>query len=195
MRDGVLNLTPERIKKNLKEINRIRQLVSDLDELTKLDSPELRLNPEKIESGPFLNELKEQFSFEIDKKNIDIKYSFDVPFFTADKLLLHRALTNILSNAVRHTGPGGKIKLSINLNDKSILINVFNTGDKIPDKEINKVFDRLYRGEYARNTPGTGLGLTIAQKITGIHNGTISIKSEDGTTVTITLPAGEFWYS
>ncbi|MBA7623014.1 Sensor histidine kinase WalK [subsurface metagenome] len=62
---------------------------------------------------------------------------------------------------------------------------VFNTGKGIPTKEIDKVFDRLYRGEYARKSPGSGLGLTISQKIAELHGGNVTIYSAEnyGTTV------------
>jgi two-component system, OmpR family, sensor histidine kinase BaeS len=189
MRDGVLDISGERIEKNLKEINRIKQLVYDIDELARLDSPEYKFNPDKINSEYILKELKEQFAFEAEKKKAEITYTSSVPVFTGDRHLLYRALANIVSNAVRHTNENGRIELSVEKVDKHILIKVFNTGDKIPDKEINKVFDRLYRGEFARNTPGTGLGLTIASKITKLHNGEIIIESDDnGTSVTVRFP-------
>lgn len=189
MRDGVLDMSGERIEKNLKEINRIKQLIYDIDELARLDSPELRLKPQKIDSTVFLNELKEQFAFEADKKNADLNCIISVQEFTGDKQLLFRALANTLSNAVRHTHKNGRIEISIERKNNSVVINIFNTGDKIPDNEISKVFDRLYRGEYARNTPGTGLGLTIASKIAKLHKGTVSIKSNNtGTAVIIEFP-------
>ena len=70
-----------------------------------------------------------------------------------------------------------------------VVISLFNSGAPIPEEEINRVFDRLFRGEYARNTPGSGLGLTIARKITELHGGTIAIRSRNdyGTTVVLTM--------
>jgi two-component system sensor histidine kinase BaeS len=66
---------------------------------------------------------------------------------------------------------------------------VFNTGEPIPDPDLPKVFDRLFRGEYARSSPGSGLGLTIAQRIAELHGGEIQIANQDeGVLVQMSLP-------
>ena len=72
----------------------------------------------------------------------------------------------------------------------SIVISVRNTGTPVPPKEIPRVFDRLFRGDYARHSPGSSLGLTIARQIAELHGGSIAMRSTeaDGTTVSITLP-------
>ncbi|MQY77480.1 MAG: hypothetical protein GH155_07640 [Spirochaeta sp.] len=95
-----------------------------------------------------------------------------------------------MANAVRHADSEGLVRLEIDKDETDkVLIRVFNSGGAIPEEEINRVFDRLFRGEYARNTPGSGLGLTIAKKISELHGGTIAIKSRKdyGTTVLLTL--------
>jgi two-component system sensor histidine kinase BaeS len=67
---------------------------------------------------------------------------------------------------------------------------VFNTGEAIPKEEIDRIFQRLYRGERSRRTPGAGLGLTISLKIAELHGGTVAVESEEGrgTAVIMTLP-------
>jgi two-component system sensor histidine kinase BaeS len=67
---------------------------------------------------------------------------------------------------------------------------VFNTGEAIPKEEIERIFQRLYRGEHSRRTPGAGLGLTISLKIAELHGGTVAVESEEGrgTGVIMTLP-------
>ena len=68
-------------------------------------------------------------------------------------------------------------------------LSVFNTGDPIPAGDLPKLFDRLFRGEYARSTPGSGLGLTIARRIAELHGGEVRIANrEDGVRAEILLP-------
>jgi signal transduction histidine kinase len=91
---------------------------------------------------------------------------------------------------VRHVDEGGKIQLHIAKRGKDAVFLIRNTGDVIPGEEIPKLFDRLYRGERARTSPGSGLGLTIARRIIDLHGGRITIQSsrEEGTSVEIILP-------
>ena len=190
MRDGVLDLTEARIVKNIKEIDRIEKLVADLEELTSLESPEMKVKKREIKTGDFIGEIRERFLQKIEEKGITFEDLAAIDSFWADENLLVRAVSNIMANAVRHTDLEGVVRLEIDKDEiNNIIISVFNSGAPIPGEEINRVFNRLFRGEYARNTPGSGLGLTIARKITELHGGTIAIRSSKdyGTTVVLTL--------
>ena len=190
MRDGVLDLTEARIEKNIKEIDRIEKLVVNLEELTRLESPEMKVKKREIQTGDFIGEIRERFLQKIEEKGITFKGLAVIDSFRADENLLVRAVSNIMANAVRHADSEGLVRLEIDKDETNkVVISVFNSGAAIPEEEINRVFDRLFRGEYARNTPGSGLGLTIARKITELHGGTIAIRSRKdyGTTVVLTL--------
>ncbi len=190
MRDGVLNLTPSRIEKNMKEIGRVERLISDLEELMSLESPEKKLSRKEIKAQAVIDLLRDRFSFETSKKNINFVGKTMIDTFTADEILIQRALSNFMSNAVRHANRDGTITVLIAKIDRSVILTVSNTGELIPASEIDKVFDRLFRGECARNTPGSGLGLTISRKIAELHGGSISIRSQKdtGTEVKMTIP-------
>jgi len=190
IRDGVLDLTPSRIEKNMKEIGRVERLISDLEELMSLESPEKKLSRKEIKAQAVVDLLRDRFSFETSKKNIRFVGKTMIDTFAADQILIQRALTNFMSNAVRHAERDGTISVLIAKRDGSVTLTVSNTGELIPANEIDRVFDRLFRGEYARNTPGSGLGLTIAKKIAELHGGSISIRSQKntGTEVKMTIP-------
>ena len=191
MRDGVLDIDPARIDKNLNEIARMEKLVFDLEELMRLEAPEMSLNLRSIHVRDLLNEIRERFSYELAKKEIKFSCQSKIETFTADESLIQRALSNFVSNAVRHADTAGKIRITVKKQEKDIVISVFNTGETIPGEELNLIFDRLFRGEKARTSPGSGLGLTIAKKIADLHGGEISISSREneGTTVELLLPA------
>ncbi len=190
MRDGVLDLSRDRIEKSLREIVRIETLVSDLEELMRLESPEMRLSIEEVEAAAFLEEIVERFSAPLAKKQIQFLSHHGMDRFPADPALLQRAVTNFFTNALRHTPQGGRIELSIESRaDGRTVITLVNSGEPIPPEDLEKVFDRLYRGEYARSSPGSGLGLTIAKRIAELHGGNIDIRNrqEGGVVVEMIL--------
>jgi len=191
MAEGVLNLTKKRIRNNLTELQRIEVLVNDLGELTRLESPELQLQLASIDVDGFFHELSSRFEQQFKQKQITFTWKKNIDIITADENLLQRAVSNFISNAVRHTPAKGSIQASIKRDGEGCVITVFNTGKGIPEAERDKVFNRLFRGEYARSTPGSGLGLTIAQKIAELHNGKVTIKSNKnrGTTVDMRISA------
>jgi len=185
MADGVLDLTKDRIIKNVKELERIESLVDNLGELMRLESPEMKISPVLIATEAFFKELDNRFSHLFNQKSISVHWEKGIDTFSADENLLLRAVSNFISNAIRHTPEKGKITISARRDGESVFFSVSNTGKGIPKEEIELVFDRLYRGDIARRSPGSGLGLTIAQKISELHGGKITLQSSEvsGTTV------------
>lgn len=188
--DGVLEMTPERISGAMREIERIESLVTDLSMLTRLESPEYLPAIVTVSADLLLTDLRTRFEPQCQKKNIRLETNTRLSSFEADEQLIFRALSNLLSNALQHTPENGTIRILIekaagpSLHKPGTGIHVFNSGSFIPAAETSKIFDRLYRGEYARHSSGSGLGLTIVQKIAELHKGSISVEStpEKGTT-------------
>jgi two-component system sensor histidine kinase BaeS len=180
MRDGVLDLSKDRIEKSLKEVARIETLVSDLEELMRLESPEMRMSMGQVEAAAFIEEIAERFAAQLAQKQIQFHSHHGIDRFPADPALLQRAVTNFFTNALRHTPQAGRIELSIaSTTDGRTVVSLANSGEPIPPQDLEKVFDRLYRGEYARSSPGSGLGLTIAKRIAELHGGTLRIRNRE----------------
>jgi two-component system sensor histidine kinase BaeS len=187
MSDGVLDITAERISRNVKELQRIESLVDNLAELTRLESPEMRITPGQIETERFFRELENRFSPFFQVRHLSVRWNALTPHISGDEQLLLRALSNFISNAIRHTPEGGEITITARDEGKMYSFHVHNTGKGISEAEIGKVFDRLYRGERSRQSPGSGLGLTIAQKIAELHGGGITIQSTEGEGTTVQM--------
>jgi len=176
MGDGVLDISRERILKNLGELNKIENLVKNLTDLIKLESPEIQIKKEKIDADIFFRDIINSFQKKIDDKKIDYTYKNSVDFFYGDEDLLTRAFSNMINNALIYSNKKGSITVTI-YRDKNIFFEIYNSGSYISEEESQKIFDRLYRGESSRTTNGSGLGLTIAKKIIELHGGEISVKS------------------
>lgn len=194
--DGVYHADPDRLRKLLTELARMEQLIGDLDELMRLEAPELQPEMRAFSVEAFLGSLKDRFADSLAQRPMEllVDNSWEHATIAGDENLLYRAVSNILSNAIRYGGDssGGTIRCTLApiQGGHAVRITVWNDGTPVPPEDLPRVFDRLYRGEYARNTTGCGLGLTIARRIVQLHEGSIRMDSsaDGGTTVTIDLP-------
>ena len=109
--------------------------------------------------------------------------------------MLRRAISNLLSNAIRHTPEGGRIDVHVSEADSSwVKLLVENTGETIAPEHLPRLFDRFYRVDPSRQrfTEGAGLGLAITRSIARAHGGEASVRSSDGSTVfELAIPAAE----
>ncbi|TVR70350.1 MAG: sensor histidine kinase [Spirochaetaceae bacterium] len=210
MADGVYQADATRLKRLMEELGRVETLINDLDELMRLEAPELKPEISTFSAAGFLAGLRERFADILAETGWTLEERCAVDHITGDENLLYRALSNLLSNAIHHGGSGqggsgngvggqggGRVRCTLTrggtpegAEDGPLRISVWNDGPPVPPEDLPRVFDRLYRGEYARNTPGSGLGLTIARRIVQLHGGTIAMDSAAGagTTLTIEIP-------
>jgi two-component system sensor histidine kinase VicK len=177
------------------ESERMIRLVTDLLHLSRLDSNQSPMRRKPTSIPDMLEEVTDRFSFQLRQKAISASIRIEDGITTVwlDRDQIDQVLDNLMSNAIKYTIDGGKIELAARKPDAaSIAISVTDTGIGIPQKDLNRIFERFYRVDKARsrNMGGTGLGLSIAREIIKAHGGTISLESEwnIGTTVTFTLP-------
>ena len=193
IQDGVLEPTENRFTKILKEIDRIEGMIADLEELIRLETPNIQPELEDITGEELLENMVERFDPEMKRKKLRFTTENAPIRFRGDRKLLVRGLSNIVGNAIRHTPEGGSIRMNLTSSGKQIRISITDTGQGISPEDLPKIFDRLFRGSFARETPGSGLGLTIAKRIMELHRGTIEVESRKGhgTEVNLSLPAYE----
>ena len=118
-----------------------------------------------------------------------------LPDIYCDSDRIEQCPDHILSNAIKYTPDGGEISIKARAEGDTVLISVTDNGIGIPEKDIDRLFERFYRVDKARSREagGSGLGLSIAKEIIERHGGKITIESKygEGTTVTVYLPVGE----
>ena len=180
MNDGVLEATGERFAALYSELTLIEKLVWNLQDLSRFESPEMKISPADVNACRFADDVSSRFALLAKKKNIKftIKKNCAKDFdFKADPLLLMRCVSNLLQNAFQYTAEGGEVSLCVEeQNENRVKISVINTG-AISEEDIPHVFDRLYRGDRSRSTAGSGLGLSIAQAIAKLHGGKIEVRN------------------
>lgn len=107
-----------------------------------------------------------------------------------DRSCLQRALANLLDNAIKFTQRGGQVVVSAHIEKQHLVIKVIDNGPGIPKDCLGRIYDRFFRGDQSRSTPGNGLGLTLVQSIVHAHGGEISVESaiNQGTQAKLSLP-------
>lgn len=177
------------------ETERMIRLVTDLLHLSRLDSKEARLRKQPTDVLEMLEEVTDRFSFQMHQKDIQSVLSVEngLPLVPLDRDQIDQVLDNVVSNALKYTLEGGTITISARREGGNTLaVSVSDTGVGIPQRDLDRIFERFYRVDKARSRSmgGTGLGLSIAREIVKAHDGSISLESEldVGTTVTFKLP-------
>jgi signal transduction histidine kinase len=189
MLDGVYPRDEAQISAVLQETRMLTRLVDDLRTLAHTESGTLALQKEPTDPGVLVSDAAASFSAEATERNValDVHAAGDLPLIDVDPLRIREVLTNLISNAMRHTPEGGRVSVDASANARSIVVSVSDTGSGIPAADLPKIFDRFYKGPASR---GSGLGLTIARNLVVAHGGEIRADSVEGngTTVTVTLP-------
>ena len=183
----------EVLHSNLEEFDRLARMISDMLFLAKADNGLLPRPAETVDLHDEARALLEFYDALAEENGIRLTLE-GTASATGDRLMLRRALSNLLSNAIRHTPRGGEIGISIEASEgtaKPVAIEVRNPGEPIPPDRLPLLFERFYRLDpsRARTGDGAGLGLAITRSIVDAHGGSIGITSTDGwTTVRIELP-------
>lgn len=180
------------LQSNLEELRRLSRMIEDMLFLANADNRLLAPQLESTDLHTEVAKLLDFFGIAASEHRVSFALSGEAPMIFADRLMIQRAISNLLSNALRFTPPGSTIGVEIRQTAKFVSIAVVNCGPPIAPEQLSKIFDRLYRADASRregSTSNVGLGLAIAKSIVEMHEGSISVESAgDVTRFTITLP-------
>jgi len=183
------------LEKSEKNINRLINIVNELDIISQLESGQLKLNIQSFNIVALFDEVIESLELKAQKKGIEIYYvtPYDHPIYTmGDIEQIQHLIENLMNNAIKygHT-KNGKIKISFFEVEKHILVEITDNGPGINKEDLPRIFERFYRTDKARSRDqgGTGLGLAIAKHIVEAHQQSINVRSSlgIGTTFGFTL--------
>jgi two-component system sensor histidine kinase CpxA len=176
------------IREDVEELDR---LIGRILELSKMDLQDAPLTFTAFDPSELLRELLQRFQTVGEHKGLRITTDFQYPScFFGDQEALATALLNILDNAVKFTPEKGRISLRLRPTMDTLEIILTNTFDKLPDEELEKIFDPFHRIGTSQAT-GSGLGLAIAKKTIERHGGRIGAYNvEEGLEIRIALPKG-----
>ncbi|MDP1532721.1 MAG: ATP-binding protein, partial [Rubrivivax sp.] len=176
---------------SLEEYERMAQMVGDMLYLAQADNRLLKPEVEKVDLAKEIQDLFDYFEAWAEERAVTLART-GAAAVSGDRLMLRRALSNLISNAIRHTPAGQIVQVSLAGYGDQATVSVENPGPAIPAEHLARLFDRFYRVDSSRQRKGdgAGLGLAIVKSIVDAHGGSITVASDDQKTCfQITLPA------
>ena len=174
----------ENLCSNLEDLKRMSRMIDDMLFLAKSDNGLITPENTRIELKELVTKLVEYYHLLADEAGITITVSGSGAI-SGDRLMLDRAISNLLSNALRYTPAGERISVKMHTSGEAVSLTVENPGESISPDHLDKLFDRFYRADPARregNPSNVGLGLAITRSIIEAHKGKIWCTSENGIT-------------
>ena len=173
-----------------KNAERLGRLVTDLFDLSRLEADAVLARPEAFPLQDLAQDVVQKFELAASNKNLSLSVQAPdaLPFVCADLGLVERVLTNLIENALRHTSPGGTVRVNLRAKPRLLEVEIADSGEGVAPEALSHLFDRFYRVDTVGE--GTGLGLAIAKRILALHGQTIRVESVvgEGSSFTFTLP-------
>ena len=187
--DGVYPRDDRQLSELLEETHVLSRLIEDLRTLALSDADALPLQKEPTNLVALVNDVVQSMRPEADRKSLllAVNAADDATVVDLDPVRIREVLTNLLTNALRHTAAGRSVTISVKAEKGSAMVIVRDEGEGMSPEEVARMFDRFYKGERSR---GSGLGLSIAKSIVTAHGGDITASSDvgKGTTIQFRLP-------
>lgn len=194
--DETINI--EYLKRADKSVDRMIQIIDDLETISQLEIGELELDIEKYDIVQQIRDVIEALELQAKKQEIKLqllKKHDKAIYVKADKFRIRQVLVNLMTNSIKYGFKEGKTTVSINFFNNQVILEIKDNGIGIEEKHLPRLFERFYRVDKGRSREqgGTGLGLAIVKHIIEAHNQTIDVTSKvnQGTTISFTLDRAE----
>jgi two-component system phosphate regulon sensor histidine kinase PhoR len=176
------------------EVDALTQMVTELLELSRIESGRLALDLQPVSPSDLLFSACKRMQLQAERAGLSLRVESadDLPKVKIDSQRLEQVLVNLIHNAVKFTRAGGEVILQAESDGSEVRFAVRDTGIGIPEEDVSRIFERFYRVDKSRTGSGTGLGLSIAKHIVEAHNGKIRAESVEGrgSTFIFSIPLG-----
>lgn len=191
--DGVTVWDDSTLRILTNQADRLARLARDLDEVSRAEEGRISLDLSEQPLSSLVGHGVDQMRQRYDDKSVTLSARTDDTDVVVDPQRIAQVFANLLTNALRHTPPGGRVTVTGGRQADMVAITVSDTGDGMTSEQLSHVFERFYRGDSAREADkaGSGIGLTIARAIVEAHGGSLSAVSDGlgaGSTFIVTLP-------
>jgi two-component system phosphate regulon sensor histidine kinase PhoR len=178
------NVNRNFLERAAKATDRMASILEDLDQITKLEVDELKMEKRSFDLVDLISETFDSLELKAKEKRIKLKFDkFYTPIYvTADRVKIGQVFTNLIGNSIAYGNESGETKINLLVFESLVTIEVIDNGPGIDSKEIPRLFERFYRIEKSRNRNdgGSGLGLAIVKHILESHGQNIQVRSEVG---------------
>jgi NtrC-family two-component system sensor histidine kinase KinB len=171
--------------------DRLHVILSNLLDISRIESGKVQMEYRTVSPHSMVSETVEIFQRAAEDQGVSLKKDLpgELPEVRADPTQIHHVFSNLLSNALKYTAPGGNIAISAKADEESVQFSVSDTGRGIPGKYLATIFEQFFRVPDQGSKTGAGLGLAIVKEIVEAHGGTVGVESTEGkgSTFTFTL--------
>ena len=176
----------------LDESEKMNKMVKQLLTLSSLESGNSILHKENFNLTSLIESVLGSISILIGEKNVNIEFDSDNEIFlNADEFKIEEVVTNYISNSIHHVSDSGEIKINVSDDGENITFSVYNTGNPIPEKDLNNIWEKFFKVDkaHSRAYGGSGIGLSIVKAIVEAHNGTVAVRNIlDGVEFSFKIP-------
>ena len=175
----------------LEESDRVLSMLTTLMDISEAETGTMKLTRTRVDVAALVTEVIDLYEDIAQEAGVMVSSNV-VPgvVVSADRDRLRQTLANLVDNAIKYTARGGQVDISAARHGDFVVIRVRDTGAGIPEHDLPRIFDRLYRGDQSRATRGLGLGLSLVRAYIEAHGGTVDVESTPGggSTFTVRLP-------
>jgi two-component system OmpR family sensor kinase len=164
------------------EIGRLDRMLGEMLALSRMEGGLPGMDSEQVELAEVVHDCLEQSRLDAGAQQVQLRLaSVDSAVVSGNRLLLERALDNLLTNAIKFSPVGGTVEMDLRINDQQVAeISVRDHGPGVPEQELAQLFRPFFRGSNAARAEGHGLGLAIVQRVVQVHGGTIEVGNAEG---------------
>ena len=171
------------------ESRRLASMATNILELTKVENQSILTDVSRYNVSEQLRSALVLLEGKWSKLNIELDFDFEEYYIVGNEEFLKQVWINLLDNAIKFVDEGGTVSAKITPSENELRFDISNTGTTIPAEKQKYIFNKFYQADESHSTKGNGIGLAIVKGIVELHNGSVSVKSENGlTTFTVRLP-------
>lgn len=172
------------------EAERLNRFVGNLLDMTRLEAGELKIAKAPGDVQDLIGCALAALDRKLEGRQVEVTVAEDLPFVSMDMVLMNQVLINLLDNALKYTPAGSSIEISAHMHAYHLLIEVLDNGPGIPERDLDRIFDKFYRLPVPEGVRGTGLGLSICKGIVEAHGGSIwaENRANGGLRIAIQIP-------
>jgi signal transduction histidine kinase len=166
----------------VEEADQVRALLDALMDLAEAETGAMRLQRDEIRVADLVQDAIDLYSELVEDKELDLTLDApaETPSITGDRVRLRQVIANLIDNAVKYTPRGGRVRVTIRPATTGVEISVHDSGPGIPPEDLERIWERLYRGDASRSQRGLGIGLSLVRAIVEAHGGHAAVESAAG---------------
>ncbi len=165
----------------VEESERILIMLNTLMDVSEAETGAMKLDPEEMNVGPLIEDVVGLYGYVAEEKGVSVYTGLpEELYLTADRNWIRQVLANLVDNAIKYTPAGGRVDVEACRREQEVVITVKDTGVGVSPEELDKIWERLYRGDKSRSQRGLGLGLSLVRAIVGAHRGYVKVSSQPG---------------